>query len=719
MSMNTKTPQEIAYDLLSESKYGELIDFITPHVKAKDSWAEAILGQCYSMGAGVEKDLAVARHYYELSANQNDPHGQLLLGHHLLFEGNVKEGRKHLESAFEGGSATAADYLANSFFNESNEPSTDTFALGLMWLEKSADSGNADAMHQLGLIIGERGDNESLAQALAWYERAAEQGNPNSAHNAALAYENGRGTEIDYVKARHYYSIAADAGLTSALHNLGVLYCDGKGGDVDKEAAFNFLNAAAGQGSFLSSQSLATMFAAGEIKNLQPNRSMQLAWLMIAEEQAKELGHVEPSIISRKKSLLIELPKDDKLNTITILEVIGKTNPKWVALILAKQYESGEITDPDTKKAAFWREKIDETSEVPNGHELGLTTDTDLASLPKNTKKFVEWLPQLGLSNQQIHGLFVLVGLCAGTPRTADELEELYSSLQQVIPHDQSALINHLVDEFFEEYQLPLEEFCLRSGYDFEFRPISIREDVEPFYLLNLQGHKLLDPEVNGISKLADSSRLFQSFLTALGESTCRQNRTLKEAFMAGVYQMQHMSQIDLFAVQQLSHVISTSVPLAIGHAFRAITRNILDYSYNGEVEQAPLHTLMSSMERDYAQHMWGFQSSLFFHDQQRINGVFELEPSGWHRWVTDRARAFGDAYPTQLVGFSQSGATLVGVPAWADEVNDFEACDDFINFVWGFSADTLTNGMELLEYKALMIHTVYASLTISRDTLQ
>ena len=96
MSMNTKTPQEIAYDLLSESKYAELIDFITPHVKAKDSWAEAILGQCYSMGAGVEKDLAVARHYYELSANQNDPHGQLLLGHHLLFEGNVEEGRKHL-----------------------------------------------------------------------------------------------------------------------------------------------------------------------------------------------------------------------------------------------------------------------------------------------------------------------------------------------------------------------------------------------------------------------------------------------------------------------------------------------------------------------------------------------------------------------------------------------------------------------------------------------
>lgn len=113
--MGTNTFHERAYALLSEAEYDELIVYITPHVKAKDSWAEAILGQCYSMGAGAEKDLAVARHYHELSANQNDPHGQLLLGHHLLFEGNVEEGRKHLESAFEGGSATAADYLANSF----------------------------------------------------------------------------------------------------------------------------------------------------------------------------------------------------------------------------------------------------------------------------------------------------------------------------------------------------------------------------------------------------------------------------------------------------------------------------------------------------------------------------------------------------------------------------------------------------------------------------
>jgi TPR repeat protein len=718
--MDTTTPHEHAYDLLSEGKYDELIAFITPHVKAKDSWAEAMLGQCYRTGSGVNQDLEVARHYFELAAKQNDPYGKLLFGHHLLFEGNIEDGRKQLESAFEGGMSTAAGYIAQSYFNESDVPGSPAFDAGFFWLEKAATLGDPEAMHHMGWIIGNRGDTESQSEALRWFEKAAELGNGDSALNAGLAYAHGRGTEVNFDKARQYYEVAAESGMPNALHNLGALYYNGHLGEKDIENAFNYYNAAAHRGSFLSSKCISEMFEQGEIRDIGESPILAFAWILIAEEQATSLGHIEPAIRSRIKKFEQTLSDDEKLMTASAIEHIGKSLKHWVAPILVRLYEQDTRIESNAEKATFWRQQVEGTQEAgTTPTPPGLTTDTDLASLPKNTDKFVEWLPQLGLSEQQIHGLFVLVGLYAGTPRTADEIEEIYTPLQQVIPHDQRAVINQLVDDFFEEYQLPLEEFCLRSGYEFEFRPIKIREDIEPFHLLNLRDHKLLDPEINGVSKLADASRLFQSFLTALGESTFRQNRSMKEAFLAGVYQMQHMGQIDLYAVQQLSQFISTSAPLVIGHAFRAITRNTLDYSLNGEIEQAALHTLMSSMERDYAQQMWGFQSCLFFHDQQRISGVAELEPKDWHRWVTDRALVFSDAYPTQLVGFNQSGATLVGVPAWAAEVNDFKACDDFISLVWGFSADTLKNEMELLEYKALMIHTVYASLAISRDTLQ
>ena len=717
--MDSTSAHKYAYGLFSEGNYNELIDFITPYVKGKHSWAEAIIGQCYKMGAGVEQDLVVARHFFELSANQNDSQGQLLLGHHLLVEGDALEGRKQLELAFEGGLVSAADILAQSLFNESVEPGTTAFAEGMKWLKVSADSGNAKAIHQLGWIIGERGDDTSLAEALDWYELAAEKGNPNSAFNAAIAYERGSGTDINLEKARYYYSVAADAGITSALHNLGVFYCDGKGGNVDKEAAYKCFNAASGQGSFLSSKSIATMFAAGEIRNMPPNQAMQLAWLMIAEEQANELGHIESSIIDSKKRLLNELSEEDKLNTMSYLSIMGEDQPRWVASILARQYESGEIIDPDNEKASFWRSQIIAPSTMPEEHKKELKTDTDLASLPEDTQKFVEWLPHLGFSEQQIHGLFVLVGLYAGTSRTAKEIEAVFAPLQQVIPHDRSLVIDHLVEDFFDGYERPIEEFCMRSGYEFEFRPIEIIETIEPFHVLKLQNHNLLDPNVNGIHNFVDASWLFQSFLTVLGESTYRQKRSIKEAFLSGIFQMQLLSQTDLHAGQQLSQVLSSSLPLVIGHTFRAITRNTLDYSFNCEIEQAPLHTLMSSLQDDYAQQMWGFQSCLFFHDQQRINGVSELNPKEWHHWVIKRAQAFSDAYPTQLMGFSYSGSTFTSFPSWPSDVNDFKVCDDFIKSIWGYSADTIKNKMEVLEYKALMVYTVYASLTISRDTLQ
>jgi TPR repeat protein len=717
--MSTKTPHEIAFNFYSEGNYKELINFITPYVKTKDSWAEALLGQCYQTGAGVEEDLAVARHFFELSAKQNDPQGMLLFGHHLLFEGYVEEGRRYLEAAYNAGLLEAADYLARSFLYNTEDQSSIAFELGLKWLQISVEAGNLDATHQLGVITGERGDVESLAQALVLYEKAANQGYISSAHNAGLAYANGLGTEIDYEKARYYYAIAADAGLTSAIHNLGVLHCEGKGGDTDKEAAFNCFNSAAAQGSFLSSQSLSKMFAAGEVKDIPPNKSLELAWLMIAEQQAKELGQIQPSIISAKKQLLQKLVEDEKISAISILEVIGETTPKWVSSVLSDQYKSGDIVEVNPKKAEYWQNRIDDPSKPQGENTAGLSTDADLASLPKPTQKFVEWLPKLGLNEQQIHGLFVLVGFYTGTPRTAEELAEVITPIQQVLPHDRDTIINHMVDEFFEEYQFPLDEFCHRSGYEFELRPIQVIKDMDPIYLLKLQDRGLLDPSVHNIEKLTDASRLFQSFLSALGESTHRQNRSIKEAFLAGVYQMQHMGQIDLFAVQQISNLISTSAPLVIGHAFQAITQNTIEYSLSCEVEQIPLHRLISGMNHDYLLQLWEFQRVLFFHNEQRIKGVAELDSNGWHKWVSDRARAFSDAYPTQLVGFSRSGTTLVNVPLWEEEVDNFSRCDDYINFVWGFSSRTIKNSMELLEYKALMIYVVYASLTISRETVQ
>lgn len=717
--MDAADPLEHAYRLLSEGKYEELIEVLTPLVKSKTSWAEAVLGHCYQMGHGVEQDHAVARHFFELSAAQNDPQGGLFLGHHLLQEGEVDRGRQELESAFEAGSSSAASYLAQSFFSESEEPGSLSFEAGLAWLQKSAESGDAESMHSLAWLLDERGDEESLADALGWYERAAELGSAKSALNAGNAHSNGRGTAADHSKARHYYAIAAGAGISTALHNLAVLFFDGKGGGVDKKAAFKCFSAAAEQGSFLSSQSIAKMIAEGDITELPPNKPLQLAWLLIAEQQAEELGHIESSILDQIKRLMHDMHDDEKVHTISALEAIGEINPRWVARILTKHFATGELVTPDENKATFWKTKIIEVSPVAERDVRHFSTDTDLASLPQSTSDFVGWLPELGLDEQQIHGLFVLLGLHVGTPRPEDEIEQLMAGLMQILPHDRAVLVENVVSDFFEDYQQPLEEFCFRSGVDFEFRSMNMSEGTAPLQVLMPQNRGLLAPGVVGIENLADTSRLFQTLLIALGESTFHKKRSLKEAFFTGVFQMQIIAKIDTLAARQLGDVLAHSAPLAVGHAFGALAHNSIEYSLGLHGEQACIHRLMLGVNPSYAEQMWAFQSALFFYDEKPISGVSELDPSAWHRWVMDRAKMFGEAYPTQLLGFSQSGQNLVGVPAWGEEVNNFEACDQFINCVWGFSANSLSNTMELMEFKALIAYLVYASLTLSRETVQ
>ena len=717
--MESFSTQEKAYHLLSRGRYEELIEVITPRVKDKDSWAEAILGQCYQMGWGVEQDHAAAKHFFELSAAQNNSQGRLLLGHHLLLEGEIDRGRQELESAFEAGVSSAASYLAQSFFSESEDPGSIGFEAGLAWLEKSAESGDTESMHSLAWLFGERGDEESLADALGWYERAAELGSANSALNAGIAHSNGRGTAVDHSRARHFYAIAAEAGISTALHNLAVLFLAGKGGSVDKEGAFKCFNAAAQQGSFLSSQSIAKMIAAGDIPNIPPNQPLQLAWLMIGEAQAEELGHVESSILDQRKRLMRDMHEDEKVHAISALEAIGESNPRWVARILAKHYATGELVTPDENKAAFWKTKIIEASPVAESDVRHFSTDTDLASLPQSTSDFVGWLAKLGLDEQQIHGLFVLLGLYVGTPRPKEEAEQLMARLMQVLPHERNVFVDNLVSDFFEGFEQPLEEFCFRAGIDYEFRSFSVAEDMAPLQVLTPRNHGLLAPDVVSLENLADTSRLFQSLLIALGECTFCKKRSLKEAFFAGVFQMQNIAVVDKRAARQLSYLLSTSTPLAVGHGFDALRQNTIEYSLNLRSEQACIHRLMLGVSPSYAKQMWAFQSALFFHDEKPISDVSALDPSAWHRWVIDRTKLFGEAYPTQLLGFSQSGQNLVGVPAWDGEINNFDACDQFINYVWGFSANSLRNNMELLEFKALMAYLVYASLTLSRETIQ
>ena len=338
----------------------------------------------------------------------------------------------------------------------------------------------------------------------------------------------------------------------------------------------------------------------------------------------------------------------------------------------------------------------------------------DLFNLPMQTCQFIERLLSLGLDQTRIHGFFVMLGIYAGSPNTQETIDNIFSNLNLFLPTDRSKNIDEVVGHLYDGYDRELNEFCYRSGIEFEFRKISIPNVDKTISIVNLRDEGLLNTDVKTIEKLVDANRLFDAFLIALGKSSVKRNANLLEAFTLGIFQIQLHAKFDVSGARQVAFAIKNYLPYFYSRCFKALLSGQVEYFLELQNDQISLIELMQETEPEYAKQMWGFQSYLFFKQGVEIDGVSNLSPFDWHQWVLDRGRHFSKTYPNQLIPFSRSNITLSEIPDWNGSIAQFETCDKYINKVWGLSAVSILNRIELLDYRALVVHLIYSSLTSS-----
>ena len=172
----------------------------------------AVLGEYYSQGRIVKKDLLKAIEYYKLAANLGDSYALLFLGIH-----------------YEDGSGVKQDYLkAKKYY------------------ERSAKLKNSNGFLNLGLLYEKgRGVKQDYEKAKKYYELSAELGNSKACFNLGRMYEIGKGFQQDYLKAKKLYELSAKLNNPNAFYNLGRLYCIGLGVEQDYLKAKKFFELAA------------------------------------------------------------------------------------------------------------------------------------------------------------------------------------------------------------------------------------------------------------------------------------------------------------------------------------------------------------------------------------------------------------------------------------------------------------------------------------------
>jgi len=344
--------------------------------------------------------------------------------------------------------------------------------------------------------------------------------------------------------------------------------------------------------------------------------------------------------------------------------------------------------------------------------------ESDFSGLPAHTQQFVERIHRDGLDRVRIHGLFVLLGLHAGAPNSQSEINKLFETLNLAIPVDRTQNIDEVVGHVYCGHDRGISEFCYRSGAKLEFREIKLPQLESSFYIVNLEDRGFFEIDVTSIERLADASRLYDAFILAIGRATAKRQASLIEAFACGMFQILLHARSDVSGSMQIAELIKSCLPLVYSRYFYTLQGNSIEYFLSLESGQVPLLDLMQPMDLEYAEQMWGFQSGLFYRDKVPIDGVDSLTVRDWHTWVLQNAQRFDADYPTQLTPFSRSKIELPNLPRWRSEVEIFEICDAYINKTWGYSATSIKGFIETLEYKALVVHLVYSSLTSAREQI-
>jgi TPR repeat protein len=153
-------------------------------------------------------------------------------------------------------------------------------------LEKAAQSGNAEAQTQLGLLMatGEHVE-QNLEGAHSWFLKASEQGEVTAMFNLGIMFEKGLGTDTDPGEAALWYWQAAEQGDTGARMKLGTMLIMGRGFS-EGSSVTKAIEAAAEKGHPYAQSFLAKLYLDG----LGLDQSDELAekWFQRAAEQGDE-----------------------------------------------------------------------------------------------------------------------------------------------------------------------------------------------------------------------------------------------------------------------------------------------------------------------------------------------------------------------------------------------------------------------------------------------
>jgi len=165
-----------------------------------------------------------------------------------------------LRQRAESGDDDAMLHLAHKILEKKDSSPEERFDEAIVWLEKAANLGNAEAQCEMADALRALDD---FSGAFDWDQKAAKQGWANSQYNLGVCCRDGIGTSKNPEMQFYWYGQAANNGVTEAKLSYAICFILGVGTPQDFEQAVYWMRQAADEGNAEAKMRLGTAYIQG------------------------------------------------------------------------------------------------------------------------------------------------------------------------------------------------------------------------------------------------------------------------------------------------------------------------------------------------------------------------------------------------------------------------------------------------------------------------
>jgi enhanced entry protein EnhC len=298
----------------------EFLPYLIHAYELGNSHAGIVLADYYVADTREQEKMDRARQIYEGLAQKGDRDAQLKLAY---MEEKGLGSQPDLAAAYRWYSASAeqgnpiAEYLLGQFYQlgENGEPD---YSLAKQWYQKASIT-LPEAFVALG-FLNETVDDDYV-QALKAYEQAASKGNTLGMYNLALMYLYGKGTPVDFAKAKGLFIEAANKNFHEAMNQLGSIYFMGLGQQRDEQRALAWYKKAAQLGNANALYELGLLSETGVTTKLDFSEALHYY------QAAADKNHEKAMLaLARMYHYGLGVPKDLKKAAILYEKLAGRQN---------------------------------------------------------------------------------------------------------------------------------------------------------------------------------------------------------------------------------------------------------------------------------------------------------------------------------------------------------------------------------------------------------